>query len=45
MAIALFDHGFGGVIFCRPSYTIILCIILYFYFFYRLLILIYMIYA
>ena len=38
-------YGFGGVIFCRPNYTIILCIILYFYFFYRLLILIYMIYA
>ena len=35
----------GGVIFCRPNYTIILCIILYFIFFHRLLILIYMIYA
>ena len=34
-------YGFGGVIFCRPNCTIMLCIILYFYFFYRLLILIY----
>ena len=36
---------FGDVIFCRRTYTIILCIILYFYFFIVFLILIYMIYA
>ena len=38
-------YGFGGLIFCRRNYIIVLCIILYFYCFIVFLILIYMIYA